>query len=426
MVFDQKSCDCAQPMVCTCDLCTEIVAAQQQQQQQENGGQCLRGFNIQIGEGILYDTQLEVKTRWELREAYLANAKFETTVIRSPALHHRLRVAFQVSNSNEAKVWRFGVQQRNPHTNLQETDFSITIWPVATLRINMAMKILLQVLNSCDAAAITHGLYSVNMLDTMGQQDLLVALYYTDFQVEEGAWETNVRSMLLPEFSSFAGRVKILAHCKRQHTRVVSTDGQFELPIALETGLFEGKTLMQEEGHFSNPNGAITQLVNEWLKRVLLGTTRQTQLVELCSGCGNHTVGLAGMFSSVLSVEIDCKLVGKARSNIAANGIQNVQALVGDVNRLRNVLISAGWKRNLNGPTVVLVDPPRCGLSENTVKVLCDMRFDYLVYIACGDGLKLNMATLTNTYALQHLCLADHFPFTHFMEKIGMFKLKQL
>ncbi|KAH9261086.1 hypothetical protein BASA81_000790 [Batrachochytrium salamandrivorans] len=407
-------------MVCGCAVCKEILMAGAGA---EVGLGTLRGFCIRIGEGLLYDVQLQVKCRLELLEPYLLGKEFKVTVLESPALGHRLRVAFQLGRSSEeGEGWRFGVQERNELTNEQHTRFDITTWPVATNRINLAMRTLLDALEHSPALAT--GAYSVNFLDTMGEQDFLIGLYYAAGLSlnDDDAWKLQARTALLARFPP-TFKVKLVAHVRHQPPIVVTLEGeQRGMPHAVETGLFLGKTLQQEEGHFSNPNGSITNQVNSWLQSVL-GFGDRFRLVELCSGCGNHTVGLAGLFSSVLSVEIDSKLVEKARVNIAANGIENVTALVGDVNNLARILARQLWRRE-DGRTVVLVDPPRGGLGAATAQVLCDLRFDYLIYIACGDGLKTNMAMLEQTYQLHELCLADHFPFTHFMEKIGVFKLR--
>lgn len=404
-------------MVCECAVCKEISLAGAGA---GAGLGTLRGFRIQIGEGLLYDAQLQVKCRLELLEPYLlGGGEFKVTVLESPALGHRLRVAFQLGRSSSGDGWRFGVQERNELTGEQHTRFDITTWPVATSRINLAMRTLLDALDRSPALAT--GAYSVNFLDTMGEQDFVIGLYYAAGLGWNGeAWSLEARTALLARFPP-TFKVKLVGHVRHQPPTVVTLEGG-GTPHAVETGLFLGRTLQQEEGHFSNPNGSITNQVNAWLQSVLSSADR-FRLVELCSGCGNHTVGLAGLFSSVLSVEIDGKLVEKARANIAANGIENVTALVGDVHNLARILAKQRWRRE-EGRTVVLVDPPRAGLSAATAQVLCDLRFDYLVYIACGDGLKANMAVLEPTYQLHELCLADHFPFTHFMEKIGVFRLR--
>eukprot|EP00122_Pirum_gemmata_P010685 Pgem_evm1s9887 len=59
--------------------------------------------------------------------------------------------------------------------------------------------------------------------------------------------------------------------------------------------------------------------------------------------------------------------------------------------------------------TVVLIDPPRSGLDCKTATFINELKFDYLIYIACGEGLTKNIMQFSN-YEMIEILYADHFP----------------
>tara|TARA_Y100001949_G_scaffold175175_2_gene184374 strand:- start:279 stop:815 length:537 start_codon:yes stop_codon:yes gene_type:complete len=145
-------------------------------------------------------------------------------------------------------------------------------------------------------------------------------------------------------------------------------------------------------------------------------------LLELYCGNGNFSVALADRFDRVLATEISKTSVAAAQVNIQDNGINNliiarlsseefVQALRGErtFERLRDVELSEYDFRT------VLVDPPRAGLDEESVKQI--QGYDHIIYISCNpETLGNNLEQLTETHDVQRLALFDQFPYTHHIE----------
>lgn len=423
-------------MVCECEICAEMLQHAGGASVARKEDEFLRGFTFPIREE-LYETQLGVKCRIEERR-WERNAP-AVQIVRSPPLGHRLRVKFLLGQSETDKVWRYGVSEdRDGNTNLKPT-FQIERCSVATPRIQSCMQTLLTALNKDDACPLLFsGLHAVNFVDTMGQLDFLLALYYLEKESAAhdnlSAWKKSVQHHIIgPLQSAVKGRLTVAL---RQKGVLETTSmepsgfshGNHEMASLVETGLFKGKTLVISEGSFSNPNGAVTRDVNRWLEKMLrlLLKGRQARLIELCSGAGNHTIGLCDFFKQCICIEIDRRLVERARVNIQANGIENIHLVRDDMKRLGAILRRHKFAiKDGQAPTVVLVDPPRCGLDADTARFVGDLDCDFLIYVACGQGLVLNSASLDENFEMIHLCLADHFPFTHFLEKIAIYKRKE-
>ena len=172
------------------------------------------------------------------------------------------------------------------------------------------------------------------------------------------------------------------------------------------------------EGSFSNPNPEVAEATANFLcdvcEREFAGTAR-TKLIELFSGCGNHTVALAPYFpDGATAVEMDEALTRAATENFIRNGVENgaravcapaeewIPANVNDVDRAR---------------TVLLVDPPRAGLGfdRRLLDVVC-RKFDAVVYIACDHASLLrdleeeDIGFYARGFTLKTLACFDHAP----------------
>ncbi|MGB2280530.1 MAG: tRNA (uridine(54)-C5)-methyltransferase TrmA, partial [Pseudomonadales bacterium] len=63
----------------------------------------------------------------------------------------------------------------------------------------------------------------------------------------------------------------------------------------------------------------------------------------------------------------------------------------------------------------VLVDPPRAGLDDNTLKLV--QQFKRIIYISCNPvTLMANLQQLQETHQLQAKAMFDQFPYTDHVE----------
>lgn len=409
----------------------------------------MRGFVMPVN-SLSYAVQLAVKTERELQQNWPGLAGDCVHVVPSPVRHHRLRLKFFVGRANadvgetdgdvevvsERRPFRFGVSNTDPNLPDRlffdiEDDF-----PIATKRIQVAMKATLESLNTKHGESsempCVDRLHLVNFVDTMQGDDFLVTMYFTEGEddVSEEEWRDAMnRGLLMRLKDNLHGDITVVWRSRkcvltaRTEGATAPDESMGGVAQVVEKALFPGRMLCQVEGSFSNPNGAITRGVNDWMHEMLSSryNVADARLLELCSGCGNHTVGLADLFTQVLCVEIDPHLVRQAKHNLGINNLTHVQVFCDDMKRLPRILRRVAFP-DVKGPTVCLVDPPRRGLPNDLARFLGQLDFvDILVYVACGDGLERNAEALAEGFELRELCLADHFAYTHFIEKIAIF-----
>ncbi len=135
--------------------------------------------------------------------------------------------------------------------------------------------------------------------------------------------------------------------------------------------------------------------------------------------CGIGTIGLtlAPMAGEVWGVEAVADAVADAEHNAALNGIENASFLVGDVRTsARPLLETAG------SPDLVVVDPPRAGLSKKIVRRVVECGAPRIVYVSCNPTtLAPNAAQLAEAgYRLLRVRAVDMFPQTPHVECVAL------
>lgn len=143
----------------------------------------------------------------------------------------------------------------------------------------------------------------------------------------------------------------------------------------------------------------------------LLDDVENKQVFDLFCGTGTITQAMAKKGAAhVTGVEIVEDAVAAARENARMNGLSNCSFLCGDV---FDVLSSISDK-----PDVIVVDPPRAGISEKTLDQIIGYGVDQILYISCGPrSLAQNLFYLQYYgYHVAFLRPYDNFPMTRHVE----------
>lgn len=104
-------------------------------------------------------------------------------------------------------------------------------------------------------------------------------------------------------------------------------------------------------------------------------------VLDLYCGTGTISLCLARGAKFVYGAEIVDSAVINARQNAVANGISNVEFMLGDAGEAAEILAKSGIK-----PNAVVVDPPRKGLSEEVIEAIVKMSPERVVYVSCDPA----------------------------------------
>lgn len=139
--------------------------------------------------------------------------------------------------------------------------------------------------------------------------------------------------------------------------------------------------------------------------------------------CGIGTIGIfASKFAKkVYGIEIVKQAIEDAHINAKLNNIKNIEFLCGDVEESFEKLI----KREKIRPDVVVVDPPRRGLDNNTIENIMKLDVKRVVYISCNPATMVrDLKVFEEKYDIKEVQPVDMFPFTSHVECLALLELK--
>jgi 23S rRNA (uracil1939-C5)-methyltransferase len=146
----------------------------------------------------------------------------------------------------------------------------------------------------------------------------------------------------------------------------------------------------------------------------LSGTER---VFDLFCGIGTLGLSLAGQAGEVWGIELVEDAVADAAENARLNGVSNARFRVGDARtEIRPLVAEAGT------PDLVVVDPPRAGLSKKVVRRMIECEAPRIVYVSCNPTtLAPNAAQLQEAgYRLRRVKPVDMFPQTPHIECVAL------
>jgi 23S rRNA (uracil1939-C5)-methyltransferase len=141
------------------------------------------------------------------------------------------------------------------------------------------------------------------------------------------------------------------------------------------------------------------------------------RVYDLFCGIGTIGLSLAPRAGELFGVEIVEEAVADAIENARLNQITNAQFFAGDVRTSLRELVERAGK-----PDVLVVDPPRAGLSQKVVRRIIEAGPRRLVYVSCNPTtLAPNAAQLTEAgYTLKRVRPVDMFPQTPHIECVAL------
>ena len=263
---------------------------------------------------------------------------------------------------------------------------------------------------------------------------------------EEGltAWDRRGGGGLLRNLVVREGR-----RTDRLQARIVTSPGRFrvaELAAALpadsllwtqtagvaettregETELVKGTAAIEEELcglRFRISPDAFFQTNTDMAERLysaaveLAGLTGRERVIDLFCGIGTIALLVALDAREVFGLELVEEAVADAIENARLNGIDNASFFAGDARIAIRELLERTGKAD-----VVVLDPPRAGLSQKVVRRVLETEAERIVYVSCNPTtLAPNARQLADAgYQLRTVRPVDMFPQTPHIECVAL------
>jgi 23S rRNA (uracil1939-C5)-methyltransferase len=143
------------------------------------------------------------------------------------------------------------------------------------------------------------------------------------------------------------------------------------------------------------------------------------RVYDLYSGIGTIALTLASRAGELWGIELIEEAVADAIAAARRNEIPGVQFFAGDTRLALPELVERAGR-----PDVLVVDPPRAGLSQKVVRRIIEASPKRIVYVSCNPTtLAPNAAQLVEAgWVLRKVRPVDMFPQTHHIECVALFE----
>ena len=348
---------------------------------------------------IRYQELLDDKKR-RCAELFAPFTDLPPAVHASPVEAFRMRAEFRIWHDGDDLFYAM-FDKENPKQPLR-----IEGYPFGSSTIQALMPALRAAL--LKSTVLRERLFQVEFLTSTTNEALVTLIYH---KALTDTWEASAR-----ELAQTLGCLVI----GRSRKQKVVLDGS-SIGETLTISGIDYHYRYYEQG-FTQPNAAINCKMIEWVSSHIGDIDRD--LLELYCGLGNFTLPLSRLFRRVLATEIAKSSVNSAHENIALNSIENIaiarlnaaetaQALRGE--RVFKRLEALPQALNDYDFASILVDPPRAGLDEDSLKLAQSM--ETIAYISCNpETLARDLKLLTRTHTVDAWAVFDQFPYTHHTE----------
>lgn len=135
--------------------------------------------------------------------------------------------------------------------------------------------------------------------------------------------------------------------------------------------------------------------------------------VEAYCGVGLMSIMLAKNSKKVIGIDIEKSSIINARENAKRNHLENVEFICGDADEQ---ISRIARKQSID---VLVVDPPRTGLTDEFMETIIKGKIRKLIYVSCNPAtLAKNISVLSRHYSVELIQPYDMFPQTAHVETV--------
>ncbi|GAB4390802.1 MAG: class I SAM-dependent RNA methyltransferase [Thermodesulfovibrionales bacterium] len=146
-----------------------------------------------------------------------------------------------------------------------------------------------------------------------------------------------------------------------------------------------------------------------------LGPLEGKRVLDLYAGAGNFSLPLASEAAEVVGVEENPQAVRDGQRNLLINKIKNFRFVSGKAETAK-----------LGGAfDIVVLDPPRPGLTKEAMKRVLELASARVAYVSCNPAtLARDLKKMAGSYRLDSIRMVDLFPHTYHIEAIALLTRK--
>jgi tRNA (uracil-5-)-methyltransferase len=181
--------------------------------------------------------------------------------------------------------------------------------------------------------------------------------------------------------------------------------------------------ILQNDLVFFQPNFYLYSLMIAFITKQL---EYPKDLLELYCGCGGFTLPLASKFNKVFASENNRHSIRLLKESIKLNNLSNIETARLSDDETASALANERPFRRLENIDMqsyefshILVDPPRAGLSDETIAL--SKQFKNMIYISCNPETFLRDVVKLNR-KIESIGIFDQFANTQHLEVVALIK----
>ncbi len=283
--------------------------------------------------------------------------KIKPEIYLSPATGYRARAEFGYSNYSYTMVEdgkkKYMDKSSIPHLAIQQ------LMPNLLSKIN-------------DSELMQNQLFQINFR-TSGAKILATLIYHKPLQED---WVLAVKN-IQDNFKNLS----VIGRSKKQKVLIGVED--LEVVCHYTNSSFK---ILQNDLVFFQPNFYLYCLMISFIVKKL---EDPKDLLELYCGCGGFTLPMASKFNKVFATENNRHSIRLLKESIKLNSLFNIETARLSDNETASALANERPFRRLENIDMqsyefshILVDPPRAGLSDETITL--SKQFKNMIYISCN------------------------------------------
>ena len=136
--------------------------------------------------------------------------------------------------------------------------------------------------------------------------------------------------------------------------------------------------------------------------------------------CGTGTIGsfVSKKCNRVIGIELNKYAIEDALKNKKINNLDNIEFICGDSGKI----LKNNKYKNIY---IVIVDPPRMGLSDLSINEILNINSKKIIYTSCDPvTLARDLKKLSEKYEVKEITPVDMFPNTYHVESVCVLERK--
>tara|TARA_B100000959_G_C14989439_1_gene627100 strand:- start:882 stop:1889 length:1008 start_codon:yes stop_codon:yes gene_type:complete len=320
--------------------------------------------------------------------------EIEPEIHLSPATGYRARAEFGFSKNSytmiedDKKIYM--EKSSIPHPSIQE------------LMPNLLSKIY-------NSELMQKKLFQINFR-TSGKKVLATLIYHKPLQED---WILAAK-----DIEASIENLSVIGRSKKQ--KVLIREENLEVICNYDNSSFK---IIQNDLVFFQPNFYLYSLMISFIAKQL---EDPKDLLELYCGCGGFTLPLASKFKKIFATENNRHSIRLLKESIKLNNLSNIETARLSDNETASALANERLFRRLENIDMqsyefshILVDPPRAGLSVETINL--SKQFKNMIYISCNPETFLRDIVKLDR-KIESIGIFDQFTNTQHLEVVALLK----